>query len=195
VIFFDLGGVVCRFHPQRRLDALGAACGVSADRAREVLYGSGLVERWDRGLASAAEIHQEVRDRLGYPGSLAELRELWCLAFEPDPEVLQLVDAVRPLRTALLTDNDHLLLDALPTALPQVASRFDTLLFSCTLGATKPDPSVFARALDALGCAADEAVFVDDRAANTAAARQAGITAVRFDGAAELARQLAPLVR
>ncbi|MET9467103.1 HAD family phosphatase [Streptomyces sp. NPDC006544] len=190
VIFFDLGGVVCRFLPQRRLDALGDACGVSSDQVEGVLYSSGLIRRGELGHASSAEIHRTVVDGLGYPGSFAELRELWCRAFQPDPHVLQVVDRLRPLRTALLTDNDPLLLDALPHVFPEVGSRFDPLLFSCRLGAAKPDPVVFARALDLTGCAPAEAVFIDDKATNVAAARELGITAIQFVGAAELVAEL-----
>lgn len=186
VIFFDLGGVVCRFLPQRRLAALAEACGVSVEQVESELYASGLIEGWDRGLGSSAEIHHAVRERLGYPGDLAALRKVWCRAFEPDPQVLDQVDGARPLRTALLTDNDHLLLDALPEELPQVASRFDALLFSCRFGATKPSAAVFNQALDAMASVADEAVFIDDKPANVAAAQELGITAIQFSGAAGL---------
>ncbi|MFF9007716.1 HAD family hydrolase [Streptomyces goshikiensis] len=89
------------------------------------------------------------------------LQQVWCRAFEPDPEVLVPADAVRPLRTALLTNNDPLLLETLPGVLPQVASRFDALLFSCRLGAAKPDPAVFIQAVDMMGVAPGEAVFID----------------------------------
>ncbi|MFH8393825.1 HAD family hydrolase [Streptomyces sp. NPDC018036] len=190
VILFDLGGVVCRFLPQRRLAALGEACGVSAERAERVVYKSGLIEGWDRGLGSSGDIHRVVRDRLGYPGTLAALRELWCSAFEPDQRVLDLVDGARPLRTALLTDNDQLLLDALPNELPQVASRFDALLFSCRFGATKPSAALFNQALEMMGSAAGEAVFVDDKPANVAAAQALGIDAIQFTSAAELGPSL-----
>ncbi|RAO33687.1 Bifunctional epoxide hydrolase [Micromonospora noduli] len=190
VIFFDLGGVVCRFRPERRLAALGEACGVNVEQVESVLYASGLIDRWDRGLGSSAEIHRTVREGLGYRGDLATLHEIWCRAFDPDPQVLELVEGLRPLRTALLTDNDPLLLDALPNVLPQVASRFDALLFSCRLGGTKPDPGVFNRALDLMGSAPSEAVFIDDKAANVAGAQELGITAIRFSGAAELGAAL-----
>ncbi len=186
VIFFDLGDVVCRFRPQRRLAALGDACGVSPEQVESLLYASGLIERWDRGLGTAEEIHRTLREGLGYPGDLTALQEVWCRAFEPDPQVLEVVDGLRPLRTALLTDNDPLLLSALPGVLPQVASCFDALLFSCRLGATKPDPAVFTQALDLMASAPGEAVFIDDKAANVAAARELGITAIHFSGAGGL---------
>ncbi|MEU8619746.1 HAD family phosphatase [Streptomyces sp. NPDC048623] len=183
VIFFDLGDVVCRFHPERRLAALGEACGLGAGELRQALYESGLVARWDRGLASATEIHATLERELGYAGGPAALHELWCSAFEPDDRVLALVDRLHPLRTALLTNNDALLLEALPDVLPQIAARFEPLLFSCMLGATKPAPAAFTRALELVGCSPDAAVFVDDKAANVAGAEAVGITGLHFTGA------------
>ncbi|MFE2285099.1 HAD family hydrolase [Streptomyces sp. NPDC059443] len=180
VVFFDLGGVVCRFHPGRRLAALGRACGITPEQVESGLYASGLISRWDLGLDSPSAIHRTIQERLGFRGSIRALQEIWCRAFEPDPEVLRLADTVRPLRTALLTDNDPLLLEAFPELFPQVASRFDALLFSCRLGAAKPEPAVFTQALDMMGVAPAEAVFIDDRASNVAAARGVGITAIHF---------------
>jgi glucose-1-phosphatase len=186
VIFFDLGGVVCRFQRQRRLAALGEACGVTPEQVDDALYASGLISRWDLGLDSPSDIHRTIQEKLRFPGTIRALQEVWCRAFEPDPEVLMLVDRVRPLRTALLTDNDPLLLDAFPDLLPQAASRFDALLFSCRLGATKPESTVFTQALDIMGIAPGEAVFIDDRAVNVAAARELGITAIHFRDATAL---------
>ncbi|WP_370155281.1 HAD family hydrolase [Streptacidiphilus sp. EB129] len=194
VIFFDLGGVVCRFHRERRLAALGEACGVTPEQVESELYASGLISRWDLGLDSSSEIHRTIQKELGFPGNIRALQEIWCRAFDPDPEVLMLVDSVRPLRTALLTDNDPLLLDALPDLLPQVASRFDALLFSCRLGSTKPEPTVFTQAVDIMSAAPGEAVFIDDRADNVAAARELGIAAIHFRDASALGADLAALL-
>ena len=194
VIFFDLGGVVSRFHPQRRLSALGEACGVSVELVERTLYASGRIAQWDAGHGSATDIHRTLQEELGYTGGITTLKEIWCRAFEPDQEVLDLVDGLRSRRTALLTDNDHLLLDALPDELPQVAARFDDLLFSCRLGAVKPDPTVFVRALDIAGVTPGEAVFIDDKAENVAAARELGINGIRFSGAVALGVELDSLL-
>lgn len=194
VVLFDLADVVCRFLPRRRMDLLAEACGVSAERVERTLYESGRVGRWDRGLGSPADIHRTLREELGYPGDPAALHEVWCSAFEPDERVLAVVDGLRPLRTALLTNNDALVLEALPEVLPQVAARFDPLLFSCRLGVTKPDPAAYTRALDLVGASPGEAVFIDDKPANVAGARAVGITALHFTGAAELEAELAVLL-
>ncbi|RAN98558.1 hypothetical protein LAH08_04163 [Micromonospora noduli] len=49
---------------------------------------------------------------------------------------------------------------------------------------------MFNRALDLMGSAPSEAVFIDDKAANVAGAQELGITAIRFSGAAELGAAL-----
>ncbi|MFD5068208.1 HAD family hydrolase [Streptomyces sp. NPDC058369] len=190
VFLFDLGGVVCRFHRERRLELLAAACGHSARRVEAELYASGLIRAWDRGQGSAEDVEAEIRRRLGFTGTSEELRRIWCGAFEPDPEVLAAVDAVRAHPTALFTDNDALLRAGLPGRLPEVDARFDVLAFSCVLGATKPAEEAFVGALGLLGATAGEAFFVDDREANVRAARELGMTAVLFEGGAALRRTL-----
>ncbi|MFJ9772635.1 HAD family hydrolase [Kitasatospora sp. NPDC101157] len=194
IFMFDLGGVVCRFHRERRIDVLSTACGISPERVDKELYGSGMISAWDRGRQSAEEMLAEIRARLGFPGTPEELRRIWCRAFEPDPEVLAAVDLVRPHRTALFTDNDPLLLAALPDCLPEVHERFDDLLFSCLLGVTKPSAEAFGRALARLGAAAEEVFFVDDREQNVLAARALGIRAVLFESGTGLHREIAGLL-
>lgn len=194
VFLFDLGGVVCRFHRERRLERLGAACGLSARRVESELYGAGLIAAWDRGQGSAEEVEGEIGRRLGFAGTAEELRRIWCGAFEPDPEVLAAADLVRDRPTALFTDNDALLRAGLPERLPEVNDRFDVLAFSCALGATKPAEEAFAGALGLLGAVPGEAFFVDDREANVRAARELGLTAELFEGGAALRRTLEGLL-
>ena len=53
-------------------------------------------------------------------------------------------------------------------------------------GSRKPSRDAFAAALDVVGCAAGDVLFVDDASANCEGAREAGIEAVRFESAAQL---------
>lgn len=62
---------------------------------------------------------------------------------------------------------------------------------SCKTGLRKPEPAAYRQALAALGVRPDEAIFVDDREDNCAAARAEGIDAIRFEGADSLMRALA----
>lgn len=97
------------------------------------------------------------------------------------------------LPTGLLTNNGPILLDVLSEALPEVARRFDPLLFSCQLRAVKPSPEIFRAALEVTGRRAPEVLLIDDAPANVAAARAAGLVACHYRDPGDLRRELAAL--
>jgi len=65
---------------------------------------------------------------------------------------------------------------------------------SYTLRARKPDPAFFRAAIQRIGIAPGELLFVDDRRVNVEAARDAGIRALLFEGAEALDDALARLI-
>lgn len=60
-------------------------------------------------------------------------------------------------------------------------SGVDALVDASVTGILKPDPRAFHAALDALGAATSEVVFVDDQPVNVDGARQVGVHAIWFD--------------
>jgi len=190
-VLFDLGGVVCRFVPERRLALLAADCGLPAAEVHARLWESGFSHECDLGRYSARQMYAEARRRAGLSMDYGGFRSAWTAAFEPDHAVLAIVDAVAgECRTAMLTDNAALLDEALPLLLPEVAGRFEPRLFSYALGACKPDAAVFRGALARLGQSAANVLFVDDTPAAVEGARAVGLTAVLFRDAPSLAAEL-----
>lgn len=61
-----------------------------------------------------------------------------------------------------------------------VRSYFDREFYGYALGAWKPEPVFFQRALRLLAVPAPQVLFVDDRAQNVAAAREVGLRAALF---------------
>ena len=68
----------------------------------------------------------------------------------------------------------------------EVARFVDWTFVSCLMALRKPDPAVYSHVLRELGVEPDRCIFVDDRENNCAAARDAGIHAIRFDGSKAL---------
>ena len=66
------------------------------------------------------------------------------------------------------------------------AKRFESLLFSCDLGAAKPDPEYFRRAASRIGQDPSRLLLVDDAVANVEAARAEGWEAVLYQGPEDL---------
>ncbi len=63
---------------------------------------------------------------------------------------------------------------------------FKVAFSSCYVGLRKPEPAMYRRALDILGCPPQRILFIDDREENVAGAVAAGIKAIRFTGAEAL---------
>jgi putative hydrolase of the HAD superfamily len=62
----------------------------------------------------------------------------------------------------------------------KIADAFDELIISAEVGIAKPDPRIYHLALERLGVAAGEAVFVDDFLENIDAAQALGLHTVHF---------------
>lgn len=70
---------------------------------------------------------------------------------------------------------------------------FHLALSSCYLGLRKAEPAIYRRALDILGGPPERILFIDDRPENVAGAADAGMKALRFEGAEALRRELVSL--
>jgi putative hydrolase of the HAD superfamily len=117
----------------------------------------------------ARELHpDEIGDAL-----LAALR------FRPYPEVPDTLRRLRAggIRTVVVSNWDvslHEYLDA-----TGLASLVDAAVSSAEVGVAKPEPAIFAHALDLAGVVADEALMVgDDVDADVRGAQRAGVAAV-----------------
>lgn len=195
VVLFDLGGVVCRFDHQPRLDAIADECGLSAHEVHDRVWGAELNREFDAGRYTTAEWFDLITELLRWRTDFVHFRDVMLSAFTADDDVLALVDEVRPhARTAMLTDNPPLLLEVMPRRFPQIVERFDPMIFSCELGANKPSRDAFDAALERIGEPAERVLMIDDTQANVKAARALGMRAHRFTSVerarAELARRL-----
>lgn len=72
-----------------------------------------------------------------------------------------------------------------------IDEAFDVTLFSHLLGAIKPEPEIFVKALDTCAVDPDRVVFFDDCQANVDTARQMGMHAFVTDGFESLKEILA----
>ncbi|MPZ98831.1 MAG: HAD-IA family hydrolase [Dehalococcoidia bacterium] len=192
VVLFDLGGVVMDWDPAPRLALLSADCGLPEAEVHRRVFEDGLARDFDAGRYTSEQWYEAVRDTLGLRMDFEALRDVYLGVFRPpDHELLWVVDALRAVtRTAMLTDNPPMLLEALPTRYPELLSRFDPILFSCELGCLKPSREAFEAALARLDVPPAAVLFVDDTVANVAAARDVGMDAVPFEGLVALRREL-----
>lgn len=191
MIVWDLGGVVAEFRPEVRLAALVNATGLAGPVIDDAIWGSGLDAAAERGDLTEAEVWARTLAALEHRIDETTLRRCWAEAFVPNAAVLELIDR-RGERAALFTDNGPILEACLHHELRAIGDRFDPILLTWRLGATKSDDAAFERAADALAQDPAALVLVDDKFANVDRARRAGWSAVHAPSTADLEVRLPP---
>jgi putative hydrolase of the HAD superfamily len=182
-ILFDFGGVLWR-----PLD--GAAMARRRDRlARRLNFADG-VEMWERfyggdewaackvGRMTRAEMWRALLSPHGLENPVQLSRfvdELFAGEGLP-PDMARLLERLRPLyRLGVLSNYDDSLEGILQNRL-RILDYFAAVANSYRIGAAKPEPESYQRALEMLGARPEEVFFIDDKERNTTAAEALGIT-------------------
>jgi epoxide hydrolase-like predicted phosphatase len=166
---------------------LGAAMGRIAEReAEHPLF------ELERGRVSEADfltaLGDELEADLGHRPELHRFKEIYFQALDPNQPMIDLMRALRDrgLRMALLTNNVREWEPLWRSMLP-VDEIFEIVVDSAFVGLRKPEREIYEltlermRARDGLArLEPGECLFVDDVDVNCEAARELGITAVRF---------------
>lgn len=169
-----------------------------AFRAEMAYYAAHAHEGSDAGaLRALRERCAELLSRgLGREVSVDEL--MAAIHFEAYPDAAPALAALRAggLRLVCVSNWDRELSDVL--ARVGLGDAFDAVVASALAGARKPDPAIFAAALEAAGAPASAAIHVGDSDDDVEGARAAGIDVLRIDreGGGDLASlgELPPLV-
>jgi putative hydrolase of the HAD superfamily len=113
-----------------------------------------------------------------------------CSEANPDSLALLARLAANPkLRLATL-NNEGLDLNAYRIAKFGLCRYFSVFCTSCYLGARKPEPQIYQRALGVLQADPAHCLFVDDREENLVPARALGMRTIHFQSAAQLETEL-----
>jgi putative hydrolase of the HAD superfamily len=192
-VVFDMDGVLCHYRIERRLALLAAWSGRSPESIHAAIWGSGFEDEGERGVMSADDYLKGFGERVGYPLSASQWVEARRVAIEPDVAVLALARQLSVKRTVgMFTNNPWLLKRHIAEVFPAVHDIFGPrAIFSAELGRRKPDPEAFRRLAARLEAGPDEILYLDDDAAYVAGAREAGLSADRVSGAAEVRASLA----
>ncbi len=196
-IVFDLGAVLLSWHPRqmlmREVPHLAPDEGRAAHWVEEIFQNyTGDWGEFDRGALSVPALVQRIAKRTGLAAA----------------DVLTVVDAVprelQPVAQSVallhrLGDAGHTLhyLSNMPLPYAQILelrddffSRFQSGVFSCRVHHNKPEAEIYRLAADRFGRAPQDLVFMDDQAANVAAAQAMGWCALQFHDATQAAAAL-----
>lgn len=202
-VLFDLHGVLTS-SPWATLASVGTGAGRTQEEVLAVMLGDYAtdddhpwhrLERGEIGIGEYLPAVLELGVAAGVELDFTRLRGFSERIIVHD----EVVDRARSLRadgyrTAIVTNNIREG-SGWRTLLP-VDELFDVVVDSCEVGVRKPNPAIYAIALDRLGGVEPErAVFLDDAPGNVAGARRAGLHALLVEAVPDALRELDELLR
>ena len=195
-VYWDIGGVLVRTLDRAPRTRLAERYGITYAELEEIVFGGETGRAAQRGEIQTAELWSMACRRLGAP--VEEKEALQAEFFGGDALDKELVDYIRRLRPRYRTGIISNAMDevrALLEAKWGIADAFDALTLSAEAGVMKPDPRIYQQALQALGVAPHEALFVDDFMRNIEGARALGMMGIHFRSPEQALAQLEVLLQ
>jgi FMN phosphatase YigB (HAD superfamily) len=194
-VISDLGNVLLRFDNGVFYRSLGAFTGRPVEEIRAVTHDNlDLLTLFERGVISPVDFFKNAGDLLGLTAGYEEFFAAYTRGvFTLDPDVLDLYRRLKArCRMVLLSNTDIIRWTHSKAAFPEIL-LFDAYVLSFDVGEVKPQPGIFREALRTVGASPERTVFIDDLAANVAAAIRLGMNGIVFTGAGEAETRLRAL--
>jgi putative hydrolase of the HAD superfamily len=186
-VIFDIGRVLIRIDVGRAMKHLASGTSLSPEELWLAIEKDPRWKDWQEGRISARDWHLHVKQRFGGSATFERFTEAWNLVLDPEPilsnELFEKLS--KNYRLGLLSNTD-------PIHVAYIESRYDFFshfpvrVYSCVIGAAKPNPLIYREALRACRVQAKEAVYVDDIAAYVEAARRLGMAGIQFQSSEQL---------
>lgn len=191
-LYFDLGMVLLEFSVERMLRQMAEVTGVGPEILKEILFDRGLMKQYETGEISSREFYEMYCGRTGARPDYDAL----CLAgsdiFSLNAPMLPIVAQLRQAgyRLGILSNTCESHWQYCIEKYRFLTDCFQVHALSFRIGATKPDAAIFLAAADLAGCRPEEMFFVDDIPGHVEGAKAAGIDAILYTSAAQVAAEL-----
>jgi len=190
-VIFDLGRVIVPFDFNRGYARLSPLCGIPAAEIPGRISPTGLVPLFESGGIGPRDFVRELSKHLNLDISYENFCEIWSSIFLPQtliPESM-LAGIARNYRLVLLSNTNAIHFEMVRETYP-LLRHFHSYVLSHEVGAMKPLPPIYRRAIEEAGCLPEECFFTDDMPAFVEGARAQGIDAVQFESAVQIEAEL-----
>ena len=199
-IIFDFGGVLLNLDYQRTFDELGQLMGHNLSLTDMPADMQEVYLRYERGELQSENfmwhIQKLAKRQITQPHKIIKAWNAMLLGWNADrlPWLLSLRERYQ---VYLLSNTNDLHIKWVHKDLKQQhnitdfeCTYFDNVYYSHEVGMQKPTAAIYELVLSDNDLSAAETIFVDDNAANVAAAAALGITAIQHDPSTEIMEQL-----
>jgi glucose-1-phosphatase len=195
-IIFDIGRVLVRVDLSRAQNSLSAGSSLTPQEVWSAIEKDPHWKDWQEGRISARDWHLNLCKRFGIKLSFDDFVAAWNSVLDPQPIHPDsfFEGLARNYRLGLLSNTDPIHVAFLEKTFGFYKYfQKSVRTYSCSVGATKPDPLIFREALKACQLKAGEAVYIDDIAAFAEAARALGMHGIQFSSAQPLYKEFEAL--
>jgi FMN phosphatase YigB (HAD superfamily) len=195
---FDIGVVLLNIHYENALERIAPLCDLDQGTGGRDFFH--LAERdpmmaeFERGCLNTEDFFRHFAAKARYHGTFEQFRDIWCSIFS---ENKPMIDFARELAK---THDIYFVTNTGPLHVPLIYDLYPSLKFfkddaaSCYIGAVKPEPEFYERALKKFGLQAAECVLLDDRPENVEGARAVGIRSILYENPDQAIRAIRQLL-
>lgn len=189
-IFFDLGNILVGLHAGEKLRALAHRAGQDLTSFCEKIWSHERAHDYERGRHSCDEYFSLLAEELDLVHAQPELREAFCDIFHPLP------DRVAVARQLAERYPLGLISNTCASHIRHLESHFDFFplfqprIYSHEVGARKPHPDIYAKALAAASARAESSLFIDDLEENLKTPAHQGWRTIHLPPKSDLASAL-----
>jgi putative hydrolase of the HAD superfamily len=193
-IIFDIGRVLVRVDVARAMQGLVSGSRLSPSELWSAIEKDPRWSDWQEGRIAPHDWYLHLAQRLGGGLTFDQFTEVWNRALDPAPihDDAFFEKLSKRYRLALLSNTDPIHVRHLEGTYSFFA-YFPARIYSCAVGASKPDPLTYREALRAVKARAGEALYIDDIAAYVEGAKRLGLQGIQFQSPAQLASDLETL--
>jgi FMN phosphatase YigB (HAD superfamily) len=190
-VIFDLGRVIVPFEFSRGYARLEPLCGIPAAEIPGRIASTGLVQLFESGGIAPRDFVREFSKHLNLDTTYENFCDIWSSIFLPETLIPEstLAGIARNYRLVLLSNTNAIHFEMVRKNYP-LLRHFHSFVLSHEVGAMKPLPLIYRRAIQEAGCLPEECFFTDDIPAYVEGARAQGIDAVQFESAVQIEREL-----
>ena len=182
-IIFDIGRVLVRIDLARAQKALSNGSPLSAQELWSAIEKDPRWKDWQEGRVSARDWHLNLCQRFSISLGYEDFVNAWNSALDPEPIHSDTLFASlsKRYRLGLLSNTDPIHVAYLEKTYSFFAYFPGPVrIYSCSVGASKPDPLIFRAALKACKVNANQAVYIDDIPSFAEAACALGMHGLRY---------------
>lgn len=191
--YFDLGNVLLNFDHQRGCRQMGEVAGVDAGQVWQVLYDSGLANRYETGLVTTRQMFdtfcEQTASKPDYDAFLQAAGDIFEVNAEIKPIVAGLLSA--GYRLGLLSNTCEAHWNWFASGrYGQIPDSFEQVVLSYEVQSMKPDEKIFRVAAEKAGVPPGRIFYIDDTPGHIKAAKALGFDALHYTTTPILAAEL-----